>query len=140
MFTRRFPAWVLFSLLVLHSTGCFLMLRPPVSRGMRISNDRFEVARVNRGQLTVDQRGVLDEEGTPEFIVFEEELETGKAVQRWVYSKKELQVVFLEGKKVDYVVVQSSGRNPLLDASAGEQGPLLLAWQWFQLVGHWLRD
>ncbi|MBI5496563.1 MAG: hypothetical protein HY904_16190 [Deltaproteobacteria bacterium] len=120
--------------------GCMFVLRSPIERGMRVTNDRFDVVRLNRSQLSPDQRRALDESGTPDTMVFEEELKTGLPVQRWVYSKDKLQYVFLDGRKVDYVVVASSGRNPLLEAANSDQGPLLIAWQWLQLVGHWLRD
>jgi hypothetical protein len=116
------------------------LLRAPIERGLRQTNDRFEVVRVNPAQCSVDQRRVLQDSGTPDTIVFEEELKTGRAVQRWVYSKDRLQYVFLDGVKVDYVVVRSLGKNPLLEAANSDQGPLLIAWQWLQLIGHWLRN
>ena len=132
----------LLPLLVVVATqaGCMFLLRPPIERGLRQTNDRFEVVRVNPAQCSADQRAVLGDSGTPEAIVFEEELGTGRAVQRWVYARDRLQYVFLEGKKVDYVVVASAGKNPLLEAANSDQGPLLIAWQWLQLLGTWLKD
>jgi len=115
-------------------------VRPPIERGLRVTNDRFEVVRLNGRQLSEDQRLILKESGTPKYIVFENELSTGKPVQRWIYPKDKLSYVFLSGKKVDYVVVESTGKNPLLEAAQGERGPLLIAWEWFQLIGHWIRD
>lgn len=155
--------WLLCCAAILTSSGCMFFVRPPIERGLRVTNERFEVVTLNEGHLTQgqreflqgtparglvplldplseDQRKVLKESGTPKFIVFENELGTGKPVQRWVYPADKVAYVFLAGKKVDYVVVDSAGKNPLLDAAQGDQGPLLIAWQWIQLVGHWLRD
>ncbi|MEW5848877.1 MAG: hypothetical protein AB2A00_08680 [Myxococcota bacterium] len=119
--------------------GCMFLPRPPIQQGLRITNDRFEVIRLNKSQLSPDQRKVLADSGTPSHIVFESELKTGKPVQRWVYTKDNVIYVFLDGKKVDYVEVESTGSASLLDPSQAEEGPLLVAWKWIQLLGHWLR-
>ena len=132
--------WLALVLLLPLLSGCAFILRPPVTGGMRISNDRYEVTRVSRAFLSADQKKVLDEMGTPDAIVFEEELDTGKAVQRWVYTPRNEIRTFLVGKQVDYVKVDSSGFNPMLDPQQTEQGPLIMAWQVLQLVGHWVRD
>jgi hypothetical protein len=125
-------AWLL-------QSGCFLAIRPPIERGVRVTNERFEVARLSRSQLSEEQRRMLDESGTPDVLVFETELVTGRPVQRWLYTKDRLMYVFVDGKKVDYVAVESKGKNPLLDPEAQEQGPLQLVWQGIQLLGHWLK-
>jgi hypothetical protein len=126
---------------LLATAACQPWLRPPVAAGLRVTNDRFEVARLNKGALSPDQRKVLQESGTPKFIVFEAEVKTGKPVQRWVYPDDKLQYVFVAGKKVDYVVVDSAGINPLLEASkSADQGPLVALWQFIQLLGHSLGD
>jgi hypothetical protein len=137
----RACTWAVLALLVSSAAGCGLVLRPPVTAGMRITNDRFEVARLNKSALSPDQRKVLADSGTPKFIVFETQVRTHKAVQRWLYPEDKLQYVFLEGKKVDYVVVESAGINPLLEAAkSADQGPLVVAWQYIQLLGHSLGD
>ena len=116
------------------------LLRAPIERGMRVTNDRFEVIRLNKAQMSPDQRRCFEESGNPTLLVFEEELGTGKPVQRWIYEKDQLQYTFLEGRKVDYVVVATQGKNPILEAANSDQGPLLIAWQWLQLLGHWFRN
>jgi hypothetical protein len=132
--------WLALLLLPPLLSGCVFILRPPVTGGTRVSNDRYEVGRVGRPLLSADQKKVLDQMGTPDAIVFEEELETGKQVQRWVYTPRNEIKTFLAGKEVEYVRVASSGFNPLLDPQQTEQGPLIMAWQFLQLVGHWVRD
>ncbi len=127
-------------LTVLLSQGCMFLLRAPIERGMRVTNERFEVIRLNPAQMTADQKRVFQDSGNPSLLVFEEELGTNKPVQRWIYEKDQLQYTFLDGKKVDYVVVATQGKNPILEAANSDQGPLLIAWQWLQLFGHWFRN
>lgn len=123
------------------ASGCMLWLRSPVSRGIRVAEDRVEVARLNLSALSKDQRHTFDQNGTPKFIVYETELKSEKPVQRWLYPDAKLQFVFVAGKQVDYTVVESSGINPLLEAARNaDEGPLQLAWQWLQLLGHVLND
>lgn len=131
---------LLLLLLTCSQMGCMFFLRAPIERGLRQTNDRYEVVRINKAQCSADQRRILEDSGTPDTIIFEEELKTSRPVQRWVYSKDRLQYVFLDGQKVDYVVVYSTGKNPLLEAAGSDQGPLLIAWQWLQLIGHWVRN
>lgn len=130
--------WLTTLLLASLLGGCLFIVRDPVQTGIRVTNDRFEVTRLNRGSLSADQHAAVAEFGKPDTIVFETQLKTGKPVQRWIYTRDKRIVTFLQGNRVDYVQVESEGRNPLLEAQA-DQGPLIAAWQWLQLAAHWLR-
>lgn len=130
--------WLLMMTVVALLGGCRLVFPTPIKWGVPISTSRFEVHRLNSSQLSPDQRALVAQAGKPDIIVVEEELKTNKPVQRWIYKRDKTIYSFLDGRKVDYVQVDTKGRNPMLEEQE-DQGLLVSLWHWIQQAAYRLR-
>jgi hypothetical protein len=69
-------------------------------------SERWRVEKINPARLSVDEKSVLETLGTPDYIRFyrKRSLEREK-VYAWIYVEPVRFVTFIDGKKVDYAVL-----------------------------------
>ena len=95
---------VILSMLV----GC--TLQAPYMRGWELSetiSNRWIGGTFDDKKLSSDEAAVYKELGTPEAVRFFRALETRQRVYEWVYVERDQVVWFVEGKRVDYVTVDT---------------------------------
>ena len=69
-------------------------------------SERWKVNKINPARLSADEKSALETLGTPDYIRFfrKRSLEREK-VYAWIYLEPARFVTFVEGKKVDYAVL-----------------------------------
>jgi len=70
-------------------------------------DNRWTGGTFNEKKLSSDEAAVYKELGIPEAVRFFRTLETRQHAYEWVYLKRERTVWFVEGKRVDYVTVDT---------------------------------
>jgi hypothetical protein len=95
---------MLLSLLVGCTTQAAYMRRwEPVPA---VSN-RWSGGTLKEAKLSPDEAAVYSEFGTPDVIRFFRATQTRQRVYEWVYTEQEQVVWFVDGKRVDYVAVDT---------------------------------
>lgn len=69
---------------------------------------RWTGGTLHEGKLSEDEAAIFQELGTPETIRFFRSVLERQRVYEWLYSEKEQIVWFVDGKRVDYVVVDTN--------------------------------
>lgn len=103
--------WVLAVLTALwvHSFGC--TYKPAyLQQGKRAQvSERWKVEKINGSLLSPDEKSVFETMGSPQFIRFYRKLSLEREkVYAWVYTDPPRFVTFLDGKRVDYVVLDDN--------------------------------
>jgi hypothetical protein len=89
--------------------GC--TLQAPYMRSWELEEsigNRWTGGTFDEKKLTSDEAAVYKELGTPEAVRFFRTLETRQHAYEWIYLKRERVVWFVEGKRVDYVTVDTN--------------------------------
>ena len=73
----------------------------------RIAN-RWSEGTIREARLSDDEKVVLAELGTPDTIRFFRSVPERQQVYEWMYHEKKMFVWFIEGKRVEYVVVDAN--------------------------------
>ncbi len=69
-------------------------------------SERWKVQKINPNRLSADEKSTLEQFGPPEYIRFYRRLsQQREKVYAWVYADPVRFVTFVEGKKIDYVVL-----------------------------------
>ena len=101
----RVPALaIVLSLLI----GC--TLQAPYMRGWELAegiDNRWAGGMFDEKKLSSDEAAVYKELGTPEAVRLFRVLQTRQRVYEWVYLKAERNVWFVDGTRVDYVMVDA---------------------------------
>jgi hypothetical protein len=96
---------ILLSLLVGCTTQAAYMRRwEPVP----VVSDRWAGGTIREGKLSSDEAAVFNEFGTPDVIRFFRATQTRQRVYEWIYTEQEQVVWFVDGKRVDYVAVDTN--------------------------------
>jgi hypothetical protein len=74
--------------------------------GERLAH-RWTGGTLHEKKLSEDEAAIFRELGTPDTIRFFRSVPARQRVYEWLYSEKEQVVWFVEGKRVDYVVVDT---------------------------------
>ena len=70
---------------------------------------RWKVEKINPARLSADEKSILQQYGTPEYIRYYRRLSPQREkVYAWVYSDPARFVTFINGKKLDYVVLDDN--------------------------------
>jgi hypothetical protein len=92
------------------------------SGGTKVS-ERWQVEKINPSRLSADEREVYERMGPPTYVRFFRHLSVGREkVYEWVYAEPVQLFTFMNGKKVDYVVMDE---NP---SSLNESEKKVLLW------------
>lgn len=73
----------------------------------RISN-RWAGGEIRENKLSADETAVFEELGTPDVIRLFRRAQTRERVYEWIYESNDQVVWFVEGERVDYVVVDTN--------------------------------
>ncbi len=73
----------------------------------RIAN-RWSGGEIRTGKLSADETAVFEEMGTPDVIRLFRRVQTRERVYEWIYESDGQVVWFVEGERVDYVVVDEN--------------------------------
>lgn len=95
-------------LLLLLLSGC--TLQAPYMRGWELAesiDNRWTSGTFETHKLSPDETAVHQELGIPESVRFFRTLATRQKVYEWIYLKRDQTVWFVEGKRVDYVAVDT---------------------------------
>jgi hypothetical protein len=69
-------------------------------------SERWKVQKINPNRLSADEKSTLEQLGTPDYIRFYRRLsQQREKVYAWVYADPVRLVTFVDGKKIDYVVL-----------------------------------
>jgi hypothetical protein len=69
-------------------------------------SERWKVQKINPSRLSADEKSTLEQFGTPENIRFYRRLsQQRERVYAWIYADPVRFVTFIDGKKVDYAVL-----------------------------------
>ena len=69
-------------------------------------SERWKVQKINPKRLSADEKTTLEQFGTPDYIRFYRRLsQKREGVYAWVYADPVRFVTFVDGKKIDYVVL-----------------------------------
>ena len=68
-------------------------------------SDRWKVEKINVSRLSPEEKSVYETMGSPQFIRFYRKLLDREKVYAWVYTDPVRFVTFVDGEKVDYVVL-----------------------------------
>ena len=69
-------------------------------------SERWKVQEINSSRLSPDEKSVYETMGSPQFIRFYRKLSPDREkVYAWVYTEPVRFVTFIDGKKVDYAVL-----------------------------------
>ena len=70
-------------------------------------DERWSGGTLKEGKLSRDEAAVYGEFGTPDAIRFFRTTQTRQRVYEWIYTEQEQVVWFVDGKRVDYVAVDT---------------------------------
>ena len=69
-------------------------------------SERWKVQKINPKRLSADEKSTLEQFGTPEYIRFYRRLsQKREEVYAWIYADPVRFVTFIDGKKIDYAVL-----------------------------------
>jgi hypothetical protein len=69
-------------------------------------SERWKVQKINPNRLSSDERSTLEQLGTPDYIRFYRRLtQKREKAYAWIYVDPVRFVTFVDGKKIDYVVL-----------------------------------
>ena len=68
-------------------------------------DDRWRVEKIDASRLSADEKSFYESMGSPQFIRFYRGLLQRQEVYTWVYTDPIRFVMFIDGKKVDYIVL-----------------------------------
>jgi hypothetical protein len=78
------------------------------SDGTRVP-ERWTVEKIDPARLSADERGVYERMGSPTYVRFFRQLSVGREkVYEWIYAEPVQLFTFINGKKVDYVVMDEN--------------------------------
>ena len=103
---KSFWVYIILAALLLSSIAC--THKPAyLQQGKKAQvPERWKVEKINDSLLTPDEKSVYETMGSPQFIRFYRRLSLDREkVYAWVYTDPPRFVTFLEGKKLDYVVL-----------------------------------
>lgn len=80
--------------------------------------NRWTNGALQADKLSDDERGVFEEFGTPDTVRFFRHVETRKPVYEWIYMEPFRTVWFMDGARVDYVMVDT---NPSRRSAAARE-------------------
>jgi hypothetical protein len=71
--------------------------------------ERWKVVKINPTKLTADERAVFEKMGSPTYVRFFRHLSIDRTkVYEWVYAEPIQLFAFMNGKKMDYVVLDEN--------------------------------
>ena len=71
--------------------------------------ERWKVKKIDPSKLSPDETTVFEKMGSPQYVRFYRKLDPDRErVYEWVYSEPVILVSFIEGKQVEYVVVDDN--------------------------------
>ncbi len=86
-------------------------------------SERWKVEKINLAKLSADEREVYERMGPPTYVRFFRHLSVGREkVYEWIYAEPVQLFTFMNGKKMDYVVMDD---NP---SSLNESQKKVLLW------------
>jgi hypothetical protein len=103
---KSFWVYTILASLLLPSFGC--SYKPAYLQQGKTAQvpDRWKVEKINPSLLSPDEKSVYETMGSPQFIRFYRRLSLDRErVYAWVYTEPVRFVTFLQGKKLDYVVL-----------------------------------
>ena len=106
---KRWHGVVILGLILCLVSGCNTQAR--YMRGwqpMEEIANRWTGGTIKEDKLSSDEAAVLEELGTPDDIRFFRSAESREPVYEWIYKEREQLVWFVEGKRVEYVKVDTS--------------------------------
>ena len=109
MFYRRPRQGSILLVLLSMLMGC--TLQAPYMRSWDLAegiNNRWTGGTFDAKKFSADEAAVYKELGTPETVRYFRTVETRQPVYAWIYLKREQHVWFVEGKRVDYVAVDTN--------------------------------
>ncbi len=69
-------------------------------------SERWKVQKIDPSRLSADEKSTLEQFGTPEYIRFYRRLsQQRERVYAWIYADPVRFVTFIDGKKIDYAVL-----------------------------------
>lgn len=105
-FLKSFFVYTIVASLVLPSFAC--SYKPAYLRKAKDTevSERWKVEEINSARLSPDEKSVYENMGSPRFIRFYRRLSLDREkVYAWVYAEPVRFVTFIDGKKVDYAVL-----------------------------------
>jgi hypothetical protein len=91
--------------LLASSVGCYKPAYLDKSENAEVS-DRWKVKAIAPSRLSPDEKAVLETMGNPQYVRFFRRLSPNRErVYEWIYTDPLRFVSFIDGKKLDYVVV-----------------------------------
>lgn len=78
--------------------------------------NRWTDGTINAGNLSDDERSAFEEFGTPDVLRFFRDAESRKAVYEWIYMEPFRAVWFMDGVRVDYVMVDTKASRQTTSA------------------------
>ena len=91
-----------------HSLLCKLCHKPAyLQQGRKTQvSERWNVEKINSSLLSPDEKSVYETLGPPQFLRFYRKLSLDREkVYAWVYTEPVVFITFIEGKKIDYAVL-----------------------------------
>lgn len=99
-------AYSIAAAMLMASLGC--SYKPPyLQKSARTEvSERWKVVKIDPSRLSPDEASVFEKMGSPQYVRFYRELNPlRERVYEWVYTDPVRLISFVEGKQVDYVVV-----------------------------------
>jgi hypothetical protein len=103
---KSFCTFTVLAALLLPSFAC--MYKPAyLQQGKKAQvAERWKVEKINPALLSPDEKAVYETMGSPQFVRFYRKLSLDRErVYAWVYTEPVRFVTFIDGKKVDYAVL-----------------------------------
>jgi hypothetical protein len=106
---KSFWVYTILAALLLPSFACSYKPAYLQRGGKTEVADRWKVENINPSLLSPDEKSVYETMGTPQFVRFYRRLSLDRErVYAWVYTEPVRFVTFLEGKKVNYLVLDDN--------------------------------
>jgi len=103
---RTLCVYPLLAAFLLSSVGC--SYRPAYLQEAKKTevSERWKVQKIDPNRLSADENAALEQFGTPEYVRFYRRLsQKREQVYAWIYPDPVRFVTFIDGKKIDYVVL-----------------------------------
>lgn len=99
--------WPLIAALLLTPVGCY---KPSYLQGKTAEvAERWGVSKIDPAKLSADEASVYEKMGPPQYVRFFRKLDPDRQrVYEWIYTNPVQLVYFMEGKRVDYVMVDDN--------------------------------
>jgi hypothetical protein len=106
---KSFGVYLILSAFLYSSFGCSYKPAYLQKSAKTQVPDRWKVEKINPSRLSPEEKSVYETMGAPQFIRFYRRLTLDRErVYAWVYTEPVRFVTFLEGKKIDYVVLDDN--------------------------------